>query len=196
MRLLRNSKCLCWNLYSPFLTFNYLKCFVRTLSPKTQHHTEHIGISCSWSALPNLNKPSTPAAKAILYSQRGTSSLALWCIPRLQTSAGNTARSRAGVSPPRETKEPSEDSHLLYRTYSFLFLLQGYSAYEIHNKFSTLWKYSLISHMKVQWDVQVPLMILIVILIWLTFLPWRIFSVISIMKILTLAISIEHTDFI
>lgn len=55
---------------------------------------------------------------------------------------------------------------------------------------------SLISRIKVQWDIQIPLMILIVILIWLTFLPSRLFSVRSITKVLALAISMEHTDFI
>lgn len=55
---------------------------------------------------------------------------------------------------------------------------------------------TLISRIKVQRDIHVPLMTLIVILIWVTFLPSRLLSVRSITKVLTLAISMEHTDFI
>lgn len=55
---------------------------------------------------------------------------------------------------------------------------------------------ALISCIKVQWDIRVPLMTLIVILIWLTFLPSRLLSARSITKVLTSAISMEHTDFI
>jgi len=122
--------------------------------------------------------------------------LTLLQLSRLQTSLASSARGRAGAAPQPEANKPSEDSPLLCPVCSFLFPCRGYSAYEIHNWIHILQIYPLISHMKVQWDIQVPLMILIVILISLTLLPSRLFPVISITKVLTLAISTEHTDFI
>lgn len=62
LRLLRNLKYVCWSSFSKFLTFNYLKCCVKTVSLKTWHCTGACwDQELLWAALSDLNKPSALA---------------------------------------------------------------------------------------------------------------------------------------
>lgn len=65
LRLLRKSKYICWNWFSKFLAFNYLKCFVKTASLETR--AEHVGSRrCLQAALPNLGKPNSGPKLAVV----------------------------------------------------------------------------------------------------------------------------------
>lgn len=147
-----------------------------------------------WAALSNLNKPSA-LAQVSCWGQKALT----WpcCIHVLQPSWVHSALGRAGAALGSTT--PTIRGHPA----SFCAQCAGSrSSEEELSLWNSQWDtdiikiLSLISYIKVQWDIQVPLMILIVILISLAFLPSRLFPVISIAKVLALAISIEHTDFI
>lgn len=191
LRLLRNSKYVCWNLFRKFLTFNYLKYCVKTVSPKTWHHTRAgRDQELLWAALSNLNKPSA-LAQVSCCGQKAPNRAC--CRPRLQPSWFPLHWAALG-----STTVAIQGHLTIYRAHC----AGPHSSEEQLSLWNSLWNTGiikilpLISYIKVQWGIQVPLMILIVILISITFLPSRLFPVISTAKVLALAISTEHTDFI
>lgn len=170
--------------------------FCKEATPKTRHYWP-VGIrSCSWAVLPNLNVPS-----ALTHTSR--SSQKAQSSPR-DTGTGYTpawfrlrraGQGRAGAAP-----QWNQTTHRRWATAPVSCALRYcYAESTQLRKFPTAYihyKNTLIFHRKVQGDIQAPLMILIIILISLTFLPSRLFHVITAAKVLTLAIPTEHRDFI